>query len=592
MPQRRQLAAILFTDMIGYTALMSRDEALARRLRDRHREVLRSSHEQHSGEILQYFGDGTLSIFGSAVEATQCAIHIQRALQKDPKVPLRIGIHSGEIVWDEEGIYGSAVNVASRLESFAVEGAILISSKVRDELANKPDFQFQSLGIFELKNVPQPMEIFAVANEGVAVPAPVELEGKGKFIDATSSGFDPKAAPWPPEAPGAEEPASSFPQESQSGVVVNDILIDVICEDLAIHSKDLDDELNKETLDIPSIKREIVDAFPTPIGEQLRILFTRSSNPRRPDEMELFTPLRLMQLAVAYRTTLQFISFILLSQLWDEKHSREDLKMTEGQMAKLADFCALDAQNFQSFDFADLINVIIEIFDRSQVSYFIEEFSRLKIHSDHNPGLHEAHRFMSNLREELPANKIPADQLEEQCLLAEEHLGVLLKEVAFLVKHKLVTIKNIEIVKSRHELARFRHRQITLNRALTVASTGVAEVGVDFDNYADNKSVIFLKADQHEINDYLNLTPFIIDENALNSDYSSKIFLFAYRVRDAYYYQFLNNPNDRPLIVNERRYPGIKNQFDRFQADIFGRESSSDGSGHKPSGGSRFLRKR
>ena len=183
--QHRQLAAILFTDMAGYTALMAQDEALARRLRNRHREVLHDRHEAHQGEIIQYFGDGTLSVFHSAVKAVRCAIDIQLALREEPQVPLRIGIHSGEVVWDKEGIYGSAVNIASRLESFATIGSILVSAQVQNELRNQKELQFESLGLFDLKNVPETMEIFAVTNDGIVIPEKKDLKGKGKKIYKT-----------------------------------------------------------------------------------------------------------------------------------------------------------------------------------------------------------------------------------------------------------------------------------------------------------------------------------------------------------------------------------------------------------------------
>lgn len=587
MSQRRQLSAILFTDMIGYTAMMSRDEALAMKLRLRHREVLQACHEQYKGEIIQYFGDGTLSVFNSTVEAVRCAVDIQRTLQEEPKVPLRIGLHSGEVVWDEEGIYGSSINIASRLESFAVEGAILTSGKVRDELANHRDFQFRSLGLFQLKNVPKPMEIFAVANEGIKVPDSREMDGKGRAIDP--DGQESAAKP----APKTETRPPTASAISQGGIAVNDLLIDSICEELATYSRDLDDELNKAVLDIPSIKREIVDAFPTPIGEQLRILFTRSNNPGRPHAMELYTVARLLQLAVAHRTTLQFICFIQLSQLWDEKVRLKDIRIEAEQLATIKHFLVEDARAFNQLDFARVINTIWQIFEQCGIGYFISEFKELRIHPDQDTPLYEAHRFLLDLHQDLLQDKIQQVEVEEKCLQAEEHLGTILKKVAFLIKYKLVTIKNIEIVKGHHEIARFRHRQITLNKALTVASTGVAEVGIEFANYADNKSVLFIKAEQNEISDYLNLTPFIIDENALNSDYSSKIFLFVYQNEEAYYYQFLNNPIDNPLEVNKWRYPRVKDQFDRFRADIFAEElpPATRLSG-KRSASSRFMRKK
>ena len=180
--QRRQLAAILFTDMAGYTALMANDEALANQLRIRHREVLNKYHELHNGQIIQYFGDGTLSVFPSALEAVNCAVNIQLEFQDDPKVPLRVGIHSGEVVWDDEGIYGNAVNIASRLESFAEIGSILISGKLQGELRNHKSLAFESLGLFELKNVPHPLEIFAISHPGLVIPDKGTIKGKGNIF--------------------------------------------------------------------------------------------------------------------------------------------------------------------------------------------------------------------------------------------------------------------------------------------------------------------------------------------------------------------------------------------------------------------------
>ena len=176
----RQLAAIMFTDMVGYTRLMQTDEHLAMQLRDRHRDVLRKSVALHNGKIVQYFGDGTLVLFSSSIEALQCALSIQQALAKDPKVPLRIGIHSSDVVYNEEGIYGDGVNVASRIESFSVPGSVLFSGKVMDDVKNHKEFKTQSLGKFQLKNVDDPIGLFALCNTPLVVPNPKDLEGKGE----------------------------------------------------------------------------------------------------------------------------------------------------------------------------------------------------------------------------------------------------------------------------------------------------------------------------------------------------------------------------------------------------------------------------
>ncbi|HET6766006.1 MAG TPA: tetratricopeptide repeat protein [Chitinophagaceae bacterium] len=176
----RQLAAILFADMTGYTALMQENEHLARNKRKRFKDVLEAAIEQHNGKILQYYGDGSLSIFNSAINSVDCAISIQQQLQIEPKVDLRIGIHTGDVVIEEESIYGDGVNLASRIESMAVPGAVFISGKVHDEIKNQKKIKTQELGFFELKNVKEPVRIYAIANDGIVVPSTAELKGKTK----------------------------------------------------------------------------------------------------------------------------------------------------------------------------------------------------------------------------------------------------------------------------------------------------------------------------------------------------------------------------------------------------------------------------
>jgi TolB-like protein/Tfp pilus assembly protein PilF len=170
----------MFTDMVGYTALMQEDEQKAKQNRDRHRKILQDSIAKHQGKILQYYGDGTLSIFNSAIEAVNCAIKIQQELQTEPKIPLRIGMHTGDIVYDDEGVYGDGVNISSRIEGLAISGSILISGKVFDDIKNHQVFKTVNLGTFDLKNVKKPVEVYAIGNEGLAVPTQKEIQGKPK----------------------------------------------------------------------------------------------------------------------------------------------------------------------------------------------------------------------------------------------------------------------------------------------------------------------------------------------------------------------------------------------------------------------------
>jgi len=166
----RLLAAIMFTDMVGYTALMQENEHQAKVNRDRHRKVQQEACHRHSGKILQYYGDGTLVIFNSAIEAVSCAVEIQTELKKEPVINLRIGMHTGDIVYDDEGVYGDSVNIASRIEGLAVSGSVLISGKLTDEIKNQPEFSTKLLDAFNLKNVKEPVDVYAITNDPLTVP--------------------------------------------------------------------------------------------------------------------------------------------------------------------------------------------------------------------------------------------------------------------------------------------------------------------------------------------------------------------------------------------------------------------------------------
>lgn len=179
-----RLAAILFTDISGYTAVMQREEAAAVRLIRRHQEVLEATVKAHHGEVTQYYGDGSLSLLPSATEAVQCALELQRQFREEPKVPLRIGIHIGEIRSEGEQIFGDGVNIASRIESMGVAGAVLFSREVYEKIRNRPEFTAVSLGLFEFKHVEYPMEVFALANPGLEIPPDSGGEGaKGMPVE-------------------------------------------------------------------------------------------------------------------------------------------------------------------------------------------------------------------------------------------------------------------------------------------------------------------------------------------------------------------------------------------------------------------------
>jgi TolB-like protein/class 3 adenylate cyclase len=167
--EQRKLAAIMFTDMVGYSALSQRDEKLAQELLEEHRQLLREIFPRFNGTEIKTIGDGFLVEFNSALEAAQCAIEIQRALAKrnadispDRRIELKIGIHIGDVVHRGGDVYGDGVNIASRIEPLAGAGGICVSMDVERQIRNAVETRFEKLAPMELKNISVPMELFRI----------------------------------------------------------------------------------------------------------------------------------------------------------------------------------------------------------------------------------------------------------------------------------------------------------------------------------------------------------------------------------------------------------------------------------------------
>ncbi len=177
MPEIRKLSTILFADIAGYTSLMQKDEGHAMVLLNQFKEALEAIVPAHHGHIDQYFGDGCLASFESCVEAVACALELQGQFIKK-QVPVRIGMHLGDVVFKNNNVFGDGVNIASRIESLGVPGSVLITKSIRDQVKNHTAFQLISMGHFHFKNVEDRMEVFALSNDGLVVPKRQDMKGK------------------------------------------------------------------------------------------------------------------------------------------------------------------------------------------------------------------------------------------------------------------------------------------------------------------------------------------------------------------------------------------------------------------------------
>jgi TolB-like protein/TPR repeat protein len=164
----RRLAAVMFTDIVGYTSLTQKDESSTLQLLENHRRLLRPIFNSHGGREIKTTGDGFLIEFQSALNAVLCAAAVQqtmhdRKVATGEQVSIRIGIHIGDVVESGNDILGDAVNVASRIEPLAEPGGVCISDEVYRQVKTKSDLRFVSLGEKSLKNVETPIEVYRVA---------------------------------------------------------------------------------------------------------------------------------------------------------------------------------------------------------------------------------------------------------------------------------------------------------------------------------------------------------------------------------------------------------------------------------------------
>ncbi len=161
--QKRRLAAIMFTDIVGYTSLMGKDEKKAFDFLRKNRRIHWRLIKKFKGRLLKEMGDGILASFSSNIDAVMCALSIQTAA-KDLEIPLRIGIHLGDVIFENKDVLGDGVNMASRIQGVADTHGIVISETVYKDIKNKEGLQIDALGTRNLKGVDLPVDLFKVSS--------------------------------------------------------------------------------------------------------------------------------------------------------------------------------------------------------------------------------------------------------------------------------------------------------------------------------------------------------------------------------------------------------------------------------------------
>ncbi len=247
----RHLAAILAADVVGYSRLMERDEAgTFTRLRAHRLELFEPEINKHHGRVFKLMGDGLLAEFGSVVDAVECAVALQRGMAErnngvapDQRIDLRIGVNLGDVIVEGEDRHGEGVNIAARLQQLAQPRGVCVARSVYNQVKNKLDLQFESLGEQQVKNIAEPVAVYRVLFDGsVARPraliwlANFRRRSRIPIALAVLLLIGGGAAGWyalAPESPRAGKPAIAvLPFDNLSGDQATGRLADGITEDI------------------------------------------------------------------------------------------------------------------------------------------------------------------------------------------------------------------------------------------------------------------------------------------------------------------------------------------------------------------------
>lgn len=318
--------------------------------------------------------------------------------------------------------------------------------------------------------------------------------------------------------------------------------------------------------------RAVLEALPHPVSELLRYLLT----PRSPGivEMEFFDQpglSRLRQMVALFVTVMELVASIMLAELWDKLKENPKLSIDDNTRQAIQRLFHSSNNERQGFDFLTLIASIKATLEKNCCLYFVEELRTQKETFEPGHPFYEACQFFSGLH--LRLNTLTSNVAHDLSMIAEEKLVAVLMEIGFIGRYTIASVKNIDVLKYRHEKTyRFNQRIVPLVQTFVGLEEDYKEI-TTLEAVFDCTSVVLLREDQDGRTPFLTLTPFIIDENAFEekATIAKLYFLERYvREQDGYSYRHIYMLGDKPLLVKDQAYYAIlKMQFDAFACLVF-----------------------
>lgn len=341
---------------------------------------------------------------------------------------------------------------------------------------------------------------------------------------------------------------------------------------------------NRQKIKPQNLRDAIIRSYLSPISVHLRTLFST-------DLSQAYSQNRLQQISITHLRTMEFLAFIMVSDLWDAiNQHRSQIEYTDAELVQLNAFFDLNEKTYPYFDFSLLIDAIINIFNRKDWKFYMTELNHYPNGLSDISTIAAAHKFLIFIKNVLESD-VPSRLIETYCIQAEEHLANLLCDLKFLVNYKLIVIKNIEVIQVRNEPPpKYKHIVVELDNNYN--DQGTKDTDTNLQSFTDMESVLLYK---DNITQALNLSPFVIDENALTKNLNSKIFFLKHSTYTAIptnddfddfdallsdapiendlptlHYQFIENEEDN-LIISQQNHKVIARIFKNAKATILGK---------------------
>lgn len=305
-------------------------------------------------------------------------------------------------------------------------------------------------------------------------------------------------------------------------------------------------------------KDAIVRAYPAPVSVHLRTLFSQRLSQKYDED-------RLRQLLNTYRQTMTFVAFVLLSELWDASHKREKkLHISGSEGLQLEAFFQLNRLSVPAFDYFKLVDVLLQLAHRNEIHPYIDSLRNYPEGWANDETLQTANTHFQQMQHELDV-PIASGVIEAHTIKSEEQLARVLEALHFLVYYKMAVVKNIEVFRLKN-MPPTAYRHIIVEIDNNYQDIGEKDRQQELENPTDMESVLLYSNRLHQS---LNLSPFIIDENALLREYNSKMYFFSHVDADGLHYYWIENEKDT-LLVSPQRHPQILRQFERARQEILG----------------------